>query len=76
MQKRRLGKKLAISKETLHRLEPGELRKAPGGAEAAILSWDSDCFWGTCGPNSCAGFCTLARCPDAPIIRPVDAADR
>lgn len=60
MQKRKFGKKLSVSKETLRRLVPGELQQVPGGAEAAPLpSAASDCFWGTCGPNSCLRVCSL-----------------
>jgi hypothetical protein len=58
MDKKRSVKKLTLSKETLRQLEPGDLRKANGGAEAG--SWQSDCDF-TCGANSCAGVCT-ANC--------------
>ena len=50
---KRTIKKLALSKETLHQLEPGDLHKAKGAG-----SWQSDCDF-TCGDNSCLGVCTL-----------------
>jgi hypothetical protein len=53
MNKRKLAKKLVLSKETLRKLEPGELQKAAGQG-----SWESDCQY-TCGENSCLGVCTL-----------------
>ena len=47
-------RKLTLSKETLHRLEPDELRKMAGG----WTSWNSQCT-PTCGPDSCLGVCSL-----------------
>lgn len=66
MQKRKLGKKLSVNKETLHHLEASKLVEAQGGARGEINqpaqplpSAASDCFWGTCGANSCVGVCSL-----------------
>ena len=55
MNKRRSVKKLTLSRETLHQLQPSDLQKAQGQG-----SWESDCDF-TCGVNSCAGICT-ANC--------------
>ncbi len=64
MNKRVRGKKLGLHTETLRRLEPKEINRVQGGEIDVrdLPSWNSDCIWGTCGPNSCLGFCTLARC--------------
>ena len=49
MQKRRLGKKLAVVRETLHRLDSGGLQKAAGGAVAG----DRDVIANTYSPDLC-----------------------
>lgn len=63
MQRRKPGKKLSLNKETLHRLEVSKLREAQGGVQQApaepLPSAASDCFWGTCGADSCLGVCSL-----------------
>jgi len=53
MEKRKFAKKLSIHKETLQRLEPGDLQQAAGGT-----SWASDCRI-TCGDDSCLWVCSL-----------------
>ena len=53
MKRQKIVKKLVLNKETLRKLEPGELQKAAGQG-----SWQSDCAV-TCGENSCLGACTL-----------------
>jgi hypothetical protein len=68
--KKRHGKKLALHTETLRKLGTADLKGVAGDADSIIdvrdlPSWNSDCFWGTCGPNSCLGVCTLARCAAA-----------
>jgi hypothetical protein len=59
MQKRRLGKRLAVTRETLHRLDPGELQQAAGGA----VSGERDSMLDTYSPDLCRD---LSRGPAAP----------
>ncbi|HET9228825.1 MAG TPA: class I lanthipeptide [Thermoanaerobaculia bacterium] len=51
MNKRKISKKLALSKETLRNLENAEVRKVAGGATV-------DCTYTNC----CSGYATCATC--------------
>jgi hypothetical protein len=51
--KKKMTRKLQLSRETLHQLlEPSALRKAPGGASFPVTA---------CGNFTCPPICTLAR---------------